>query len=105
MIELTGSRVDHEVRKTLGILKSAEAETNTYQTTEGFKKAFTVQKLANQGAHNSPHCAHAIAELENIADGEHSHSEHTLKTASDKEALMIKWEINFLIDAFENSKF
>ena len=67
-------------------------------------KAFTVRKLLNQGAQFSPHCKKALAELEEFADGENSFAEHALKIANAREALMIRCEIYFLVDAFQHAR-
>ena len=62
-------------------------------------KAFTVKKLLKQGAGNSPHCKKALVDLEKFADGEESHAEHAFKAATAREALMIRCEIYFLVEA------
>ena len=58
-------------------------------------KAFRVKQLADKGAQNSSHCATAIAELENFADGITDHATIAQTTLSHKDLLSIKCEMFF----------
>ena len=43
-------------------------------------KAFRVKQLAEKGAQHSPHCATAIADLEQFAEGVTEHADHAQTT-------------------------
>ena len=62
-------------------------------------KVFQIQKWMKKERSHTPHMVHALKEIEEFADAETSFAEHAFKTTNEKEQLMIRCEIYFLVEA------